>query len=47
MKGYSKAEDSYRVKNRTTKKYINDRYIRVQNCDNKQEFNEAARNGKL
>ena len=47
MQGYIKADNSHRVKNRTKNKVINDRYIRVQNQDNKYDFNEAAQNGKI
>ena len=47
MQGYREARESYFVQNVTAKKAINDRYIRTNNYNNKQEFNDAAQKEKI
>ena len=42
LQGYREVEDLYFVQSMTTKKVINDRYIRANNYENKQEFNDIA-----
>ena len=47
MQGYREAEDSYFVKNVTTEKVINHRYIRINNYNKERKFNKAAQKGKI